>query len=41
VPRLKAEDLKWRVSKLGVTIGSPWRTDEKLCVLAFWLNFEN
>ena len=32
------EKLKQTLTSLGITMGKPWRTDEKIAVLAAWLN---
>lgn len=34
---ISGEEFQRRVSGLGVTIGPPWRQDEKLCAAAAWL----
>ena len=35
----RSEDkLKQTLTSLGITMGKPWRTDEKIAVLAAWLN---
>jgi len=35
--QISPAELHQRISKLGKTIGPPWRQDEKLCTIAGWL----